>query len=40
MGDEIKNPSNLVSPVKTQPEVAVGLGDKAWGNQVFGEFNF
>ena len=40
MGDELENLSYFVSPVKTQPEVAVWLGDKAWRNQVFGEFDF
>ena len=40
MGDELENPAYFVSPVKTQPEVAVGLGDKAWRNQVLGEFDF
>ncbi len=40
MGDELENLSYFVSPVKTQPQAAVGLGDKAWRNQVLGEFNF
>jgi hypothetical protein len=40
MVDVFKNPPYFVSPMKTEPEAAVGLSGKAWRNQVLGEFNF
>jgi hypothetical protein len=40
MGDHLENQSNVVFPVKTEPQVAVGLFGEAWCNDVLGEFNF